>query len=123
MPVEDILALASGDFHGIRVRDTLAAMVERYLTHATCEPSPPGSDAGCNYAVCAAHANEVYHGGPVSYVLALARDMRDHGWDWDNSEPVELKDKGTALADGHHRTLAASLAGLTEIPVVLDTVW
>jgi hypothetical protein len=113
--VEDALNLMSGDYNGSKVRDVLPLMVKNYLTHRDC-PEDEGDYPGtlCEWWTCKAHSSEIKAGGPVTYVLQLARDMATNGWD-PEAEGVDVC--GDTLHDGHHRTLAAALAGLEEIPV------
>lgn len=58
------------------------------------------------------HRGERAYGGPVPYIRYLANVMRKQGW---IGKPVTVNTSFTVL-DGHHRVLAAYIAGLKEVP-------
>lgn len=101
MPLEDVLKLVSGDF-GVPVAEVWDLMEGR-----DCHSYPK------DYPTC------------QDYVLHLAEDMEGNGW---NGPPVcvEVEPQSDwvdlhgewlpTLTNGHHRTMAAWLAGVTDIP-------
>lgn len=66
-------------------------------------------------STCDAHTREMRAGGPVQYVQLLAKDMRENGW---QGKPIEAEFGRRRINDGHHRILAAIIAGLEAVPVV-----
>lgn len=126
MPIAEVANLIAGDFRsehflegwGDRLParpsagETMRYMMARWAYHA--KHCTIGDD-GYHDAVaprCDIHYNEMRHGGPVQYIHHLAHSMREHGFDPD--WPVEIYNG--VLRDGHHRVLAAMLAGIAEIP-------
>lgn len=100
IPVEQVLALRSGDFPGQTMAQAEAAMHEQWDSSVT------GWER---------HPSEVDHGGVEEYIEHLAVSMREHGYD---GPPIEVrKFDGGTVVDGHHRTLAAARAGLPTVPI------
>lgn len=105
MALEAVLSLESGDFGG-PVRDALSHMEGRYCFSAA---SDRAGDVTCD-----------------QYILDIAASMEANGWE---GPPVCVRHDPPAywrpvdgewlptLVDGHHRTMAAVLAGVQRVPV------
>lgn len=87
MPLAEVLALQSGDF-GIPVSEILPLMEGRPCTQCS--------------------------GDCDDHILAIAEDMEVNGW---NGRPIYVDAHCDTLRNGHHRTMAAWLVGLTEVQV------
>lgn len=100
---EVLSTLVSGDY-GVPMDQVLEAMEDNWDRYY-------GTQAQFHV-----HHNELDHGGPAEYVVYLAQRMIAHGW----QEPTAAWQKvvisyNNTVIDGHHRVLAAFLAGV-EIP-------
>jgi hypothetical protein len=127
IPVAELATFTAGDFTdewcspewlgtlepNPHAGETMRYMIARYAYHVnTC-----GGGASTRECVtaCDAHSSEMRAGGPLQHIQLLARDMRENGWDGD---PIDVDLAHRQLDDGHHRILAALMAGLETVPVI-----
>jgi hypothetical protein len=126
LPVAELATFTAGDFTrewlgpwcgslepNPPVGETMRYMLARYTIHvASCGGGR--DDWNCTNR-CEAHGGEISVGGPLQYVHQLAASMIRDGW---VGEPVDVSLERRFLHDGHHRSLAAMMAGLETVPVV-----
>lgn len=127
LPVAELATFKAGDFvspwtrpswaghlqPGPCVGETMRYMLARYRVHVDmCGNAPHWEDCA---STCDAHGGEISVGGPLQYVHQLAASMMRDGW---VGEPVDVSLERRFLHDGHHRSLAAIMAGLTTVPVI-----
>lgn len=127
LPVAELATFTAGDFTrewcspkwrgtlepGPAAGETMRYMIARYAYHVN-ECGGGDTYDGCIHG-CDAHSSEMGAGGPVQYIQLLARDMRENGWD---GPAVDVDFARRRLEDGHHRILAAMMAGLETVPCI-----